>query len=170
MRSVPFALGVPALLLSACGSPSAPSAADAASRPDLAATAFTTSASLPLAQVVLIPCANHGGGEFVTISGRLHVMSHVSFNDAGHATLTTHFNPQGVSGIGQTTGLNYQGTGATHSTTTARIGMETTTINNFRIIGQGPGNNFLVHENFHFTINRNGSLTAYVDNLRVDCK
>jgi len=43
-------------------------------------------------------------------------------------------------------------------------------VNNFRIIGQGPGNNFLVHETFHFTINANGNVTAFVDHFSVDCK
>ena len=45
-----------------------------------------------------------------------------------------------------------------------------TFINNFRIIGQGPGNNFLVHENFHLTINANGDVTTVHDNFSVDCK
>ena len=43
-------------------------------------------------------------------------------------------------------------------------------MNNFRIIGQGPGNNFLVHETFHVTINANGVVTATVDNFSVECK
>jgi hypothetical protein len=41
---------------------------------------------------------------------------------------------------------------------------------NFRIIGQGSGNNFLIHENFHVTINPNGTVTAFVDNFSVDCR
>ena len=43
-------------------------------------------------------------------------------------------------------------------------------INNFLMIGQGPGNNFLVHENFHLAINANGDVTAVHDNLSIDCK
>jgi hypothetical protein len=43
-------------------------------------------------------------------------------------------------------------------------------VNNFRIIGQGPGNNYLVHEVFHVTINANGEVTAYVDNFSIECK
>jgi hypothetical protein len=170
MRLVPLALGVPALLLAGCDSPSAPSTATAASPPGLAATAFTDNASLPIDQLVFISCANGGAGEFVTVSGSLHVLFHLTFNDSEHITVTSQFNPQGVSGIGEITGRKYQGTGMTREITTARVGFETTTINNFRIIGQGPGNNFLVHENLHFTINANGTLTASVDNLSVDCK
>ena len=170
MRPVPFLLSAPALLLAGCDSPSSPSSDTAVSPPELAAVAFTDNVSFPINQLVFIPCANGGAGEFVIISGSLHALFHVTFNDAGHATLTSHFNPQGISGVGQSTGSKYRGTGVTRSDTTARIGFQTTTINNFRIIGQGPGNNFLVHENFHFTINANGSLTAFFDHFNAECK
>jgi hypothetical protein len=170
MRLVPLALGVPALLLAGCDSPSAPSTATAASPPGLAATAFTDNASVPIDQVVFISCANGGAGESVTLSGTLHVLFHFTVNGAGQVTVTSQVNPQGVSGIGEITGSKYQGTGVSSSIATGRVGSQTTTINNFRIIGQGPGNNFLVHENLHFTVNANGTVTASVDNLSVACK
>jgi len=44
-----------------------------------------------------------------------------------------------------------------------------TSVNNFRIIGQGPGNNSVVHENTHITINANGTITASVDNFKATC-
>jgi hypothetical protein len=50
------------------------------------------------------------------------------------------------------------------------VGQQETFINNFRIIGQGPGNNFLVHENSHVTINANGVITSFHDNFTVECK
>jgi len=80
-----------------------------------------------------------------------------------------HFQPQGISGIGQTTGDKYQGTGVTQDEFNATVGVEETFINNFRIIGQGSGNNLLVHETFHITINANGSVTAFLDNFSIDC-
>jgi hypothetical protein len=43
-------------------------------------------------------------------------------------------------------------------------------VNNFRLIGQGSGNNLQVHQNVHITINANGTVTATVDNTSVDCK
>jgi hypothetical protein len=51
-----------------------------------------------------------------------------------------------------------------------KVGYEYTYVNNFRIIGQGPGNNYLIHNNFHYTINANGELTAWVDNFSAECK
>jgi len=84
-----------------------------------------------------------------------------------------HFQPQGISGTGETTGAKYQGTGATQEsfTNSFQNGQANETfINNFRIIGQGPGNNFLVHETLHFTINADGTVTVFHDNFSVDCK
>ena len=47
---------------------------------------------------------------------------------------------------------------------------ESSFVNNFKIVGQGPGNNYLVHENFHVTVSTNGDVTALHDNLTIDCK
>ena len=46
----------------------------------------------------------------------------------------------------------------------------TTFVNNFRVIGQSTGKDFLVHENFHLTITANGAATAFLDNFSVECK
>jgi hypothetical protein len=64
----------------------------------------------------------------------------------------------------------YQGTGDPRDSFNGVVGFEETFVNNFRIIGQGPGNNFLVHENFHITVNVNGTLTVFRDNFSVECK
>ena len=45
-----------------------------------------------------------------------------------------------------------------------------TFVNNFRIVGQGPGNNFLVHEVAHITFNANGTVTTFHDNFSAQCK
>jgi hypothetical protein len=47
---------------------------------------------------------------------------------------------------------------------------EFTFINNFRIIGQRDGNNLLVHQTVHVTVNANGDVTTIVDNQSIDCQ
>jgi hypothetical protein len=82
-----------------------------------------------------------------------------------------HFQPQGISGLGQTTGAKYQATGETEFQTNAKaVPFETSFVNNFKIIGQGPGNNLLIHENMHLTVNANGTVTAVIDNTSVECR
>ena len=132
--------------------------------------AVTTNIEVPVNIPVFIPCAAGGAGELVVLSGDLHVLLRFTVDQNGGIHVASHFQPQGISGIGQTTGDKYQGTGVTQDEFNAKVGMEETFINNFRIIGQGNGNNFLVHETFHVTINANGSVTAFLDNFSIDCR
>ena len=116
------------------------------------------------------PCADGGAGEVVTLSGDLHTLLRYTESASGTIHAASHFQPQGISGVGETTGDKYQGTGVTQDEFNATVGVEETFVNNFRIIGQGPGNNVLVHSVFHITFNANGSITALVDRLSVDCR
>ena len=61
---------------------------------------------------ITIPCANGGVGEDVLLSGFLHVVTKVTIN-GNRFHVNQHFQPQGISGIGQTTGDKYQATGVT---------------------------------------------------------
>ena len=134
------------------------------------ATTYRENYKIPLNMYVWIPCAADGAGEWVALSGRLHVLFHYTFDGNGGFHYKAHYQPQGISGLGQTTGDKYQGTGVTQYQDNGKVGYEYTYVNNFRIIGQGPGNNYLIHNNFHYTINANGELTAWVDNFSAECK
>ena len=121
---------------------------------------------------VFVSCANQGNGELVELHGPLHTL--ITFTTNGNKLSgKTHFQPQGISGIGIDTGDRYHATGVTqdHFNSSLTNGQfNQTFVNNFRIIGQGPGNNFVVHENFHLTINANGEVTTVHDNFDADCK
>jgi hypothetical protein len=135
-----------------------------------ARSAVVFNESFPIAIAVFVPCADGGAGELVVLEGDLHLLLTITEN-ANHLSIKTHAQPQGISGTGLTTGDKYQGTGVTQDHFTTGLGAQTFTfVNNFRIIGQGPGNNFLVHQTFHVTINANGEVTATVDNFSAECK
>ncbi len=157
------------LLVSAVACDTAPTAVPTPMRPRLAqATTSTSNQVIPLNIAVLIPCA----GEVVLLSGELHDLFHITTND-NNFSVKIHDNPQGISGVGQTSGDKYQGTGVTQQEFGGSFingQSELTFINNFRIIGQGPGNNYLVHVTNHITFNANGVLTADVLNTSVECK
>ncbi len=136
----------------------------------LARAEVTSNLSVPIDFSVYIPCADGGAGEVVTLSGDLHTLLRYTESASGTIHAASHFQPQGISGVGETTGDKYQGTGVTQDEFNATVGTEETFVNNFRIIGQGPGNNVLVHSVFHITFNANGSITALVDRLSVDCR
>ena len=134
------------------------------------ATTTTTNEQVPISVIQFVPCANDGAGELVVLEGTLHILSHVTIDDQGGLHVKQHFQPQGVSGTGLTTGDKYRGTGVTQTQFNATAGFEQTDINNFRIIGQGPENNFLVHATFHVTVTPNGDVTTVVDNFSVECR
>ena len=128
--------------------------------------------SIPINLTVFVPCADGGAGENVDLSGNLHDMFYLTVNK-NHFSLDIHDNPQGISGTGETTGDKYQGTGVTHQHMTGSFvngQANFTFINRFDFIGQGPGNNFTVHETEHVTVNANGTVTVSFDNFTADCK
>jgi hypothetical protein len=122
---------------------------------------------------VFVPCAAGGAGELVDLSGPLHTLITFTVN-GNNVSGVAHFQPQGLSGTGETTGDKYQATGVTKDTS-FKVSFQNgqaqqTFVNNFRIIGSGAGNNFLVHEEAHITINANGVVTVVHDDLSIACK
>jgi hypothetical protein len=121
---------------------------------------------------MFVPCSNGGSGEFVVFTGNLHVLTTFTIN-GNNVSGKYHFQPEGLTGVGQTTGDKYHGTGGTQGTFKGSLQngqYQQTDVNNFRLIGQGPGNNFLVHDVVHTTINANGTVSTVVDQHSVDCK
>src|SRR5438093_9153022 len=74
-----------------------------------AAAGTTIVQSVPLALTAAVPCANGGTGESVQLSGSLQIVDTITFDAGGGVHLYSHFNPQGVSGIGLVTGTTYRG-------------------------------------------------------------
>jgi hypothetical protein len=130
------------------------------------ASAVTTNERVPIELTIFIPCVP----ETVTVTGELHIVTHTTVNPDGSFHVVNHFNPQGVSGIGDVTGNKYQGTGVTQTEFNLNVGQTFTFVNNFRFIGQGPGNNSTIHQNVHVTVNANGVVTSTVDNFTARCQ
>lgn len=133
-----------------------------------------TNTSIPLTGfAVFVPCANGGAGELIVgVGGELHILSSATVN-GNNVSMKDHAQPQGATLVGSDTGDIYHGTGVTQSHFKASLQngqVSFTGINNFRMIGPGPGNNFLVHETFHVTVNANGDTTVFHDNFSVECK
>jgi hypothetical protein len=122
---------------------------------------------------VFVPCAAERAGEIVDLGGRLHTVIHLTSN-GNNVSGMSHFQPQGIVGTGETTGDTYQATGVTKDSSFKasfqNVQFTQTFVNKFRIIGQGPGNNFLVHEITHVTFNAKGAATVLHDNFSAVCK
>ena len=121
---------------------------------------------------VFVPCAAGGVGEIVDLSGSIHALLTFTIN-GNNVSGVMHFQPQGISGTGETTGLKYQATGVT--STSFKMSLQDgetnrTFINRFDIIGQGPNDNFRVHETAHITFNADGTVNVTFDDFGVECK
>ena len=139
---------------------------------ETAAAVETSNIIFPVDIETFVPCANGGAGEIVVLSGNLHDLFHITIN-GNRFKVKVHTQPQGIRGVGLTTGDSYRGTGVTQETFGGSFvnGQASSTfVNNFRIVGQGPGNNFMIHEVVHVTFNAKGELTAVVEQLSVTCK
>ena len=140
---------------------------------------FQTAPSAPVDHFIVdftleefVECANNGAGEVVEFSGQLHILVVSNVNNQRISGFA-HFQPMGLQGRGQSTGYLYNATGVSMERFNGSFvnGQSTSTfINNYRLVGQRPGNNVLIHQTIHVTFNSNGEATASVDQTSVDCK
>jgi hypothetical protein len=139
--------------------------------PSFSAVASTENVERVIAVTKFVPCANGGLGEDVFVAGNFHDVFHVTLDGSGGAHVVIVHNPQGVSGTGLITGVKYQGVGTfLQDAGNVKVGEEHTSVANQLLIGQGPGNNLLMHTDFHFTVLANGTVTSFHDNISIECK
>jgi hypothetical protein len=110
-------------------------------------------------------------GEAIHLSGTLLAEFSFTESSGGNVEIGFHFNPQGITGVGLTSGASYHATGVTLGTTTikAKGGISDTFVNNFKIIGEGRAPNFLETDVVHLTVNANGVVTATVEKSIIRC-
>jgi hypothetical protein len=111
-------------------------------------------------------------GEEIHFSGYFHWNYHTVFNANGDFHSVFVANDHSLSGVGLTTGTKYHEVGATVEVFTFRgsapfeYNFEIT----FDFIGQGPGNNVIIKEKVHLTVNANGTTTVSFDKFTQECK
>jgi len=109
-------------------------------------------------------------GEWITVSGTFHFLSHTTLDANGGFHSKGQINPTRVYGFGETSGIVYRGTGVTQWQNDGIVGAPQTYINNFMLIGHGSAPNLLVHQNVHTTTNANGDVTSNIDHTTITCK
>lgn len=133
-------------------------------------TTHTTVEIEPISFTGFVPCAIGGVGEEVEVTGNLLIVEQVTLDENGGFHLVYHENPMGVSGIGSTSSDKYRAVGVYQYNVYGMVGEVENGEWNFLMIGQGPGNNLLIHANFHVTVHPDGTVTSFHDNLRIECK
>ena len=141
--------------------------------PTVSAVTSSTELTRPFSATLWIPCANGGVGEMVKLLGQIEIQIHTTEDENGGLHMLTHVRPSGVVGVGAASGLMYRGTGGTFQHENEDLDGYPATYsysNIFRIIGQGRGNNLMVHLLVHQTVNANGEATADVELSSQSCK
>ena len=109
--------------------------------------------------------------ERVHLSGSLLGVITLTQSTAGGYVMSSHYQPQGLSGIGLTTGKTYRATGLTRDITvvTPPGGSTHTFVNQFHIVGTAGAVTFTLREIVHVTVTPSGDVTASVDNVSSSC-
>ncbi len=135
------------------------------------ASAAAQSTTTPFEAVIPDPCT----GEDVLVSGSVHMVGEVHQDAHGGYHINGHYNFQGISGVGLSTGTAYHWTGGARIAVHYGCGdlcsppFEQTSGSNFELVGQGATPNEQVHALTHITVNANGVLTAEVQAFRMEC-
>ena len=159
-----FAAVFLALLVSAPWS-AAPTQAD----PD----SFTLNEKVPFGPVpVFVPCARDGEGEIVIVSGYLHQVVHIMNDATGGLHYRWSTNAAGLSGVGQTTGNKYRGTGCASQTVYLAVGHPTeswTYVDHYGLIGPGKDPKSTLRVKEKTTVDANGTLRTDFVHAEADC-
>ncbi len=122
------------------------------------AFAASSSTKVPFSQLFTPTGPGCENAEQIFLSGNLNIVS----NTANGKSIL-QFHPQGVTGVGQTTGTTYRGTGGTIIIGPQNDGQTHTYVNNFNIIATSPsGISSIEHLVLHTTVNAQGVVTANV--------
>ena len=118
-----------------------------------------------------VPCANGGTGEILSGRIQVHNLVTLTVND-NRASWQFLSQPLGGSMVGAVTDDTYRVTGVTRGSSHESLDSNhytSTYVSTFRLTGPGPGNDLVVHETAHVTIDENDDVVVRHDDLRIDC-
>jgi hypothetical protein len=116
-------------------------------------------------------CSSEGEGELVHFEGEVHIVvrEDIWMPNGGHQNF--HENWMGVQGTGMTTGDKYVRTGVFNlNTNVTRGAYEYTYSTGMKIVRQGSGDNYIVHNTIHLTLGPDGEVRAWIEFLSAECR
>ena len=111
-------------------------------------------------------------GEFVYITGKIHVLDHWRTDKEGCLRLSTHANYSSVSGVGLHSGIKYKATGScnNHHLFCEGTPHDWLSVYHIDLIGSVSGNKLGVYYKFHRTVDTNGETTSYLSFSKSQCQ
>lgn len=124
----------------------------------------------PYESTLFIPCANGGTGEDVNLTGTVRIVRQETNNNQ-RFTFTLHAIPDGITGVGLSTGDNFTAIGGSQTAVTGTIEYggqySATYFQQMRFTGGGIS--FVVKYKFHVTITSDGKMSTRIDEEKVEC-
>lgn len=126
--------------------------------------------TLPYGSTLFIPCANGGAGEDVELTGSIKIIREETYTNE-RFTVTYHVIPQGITGVGLSTGTNFTAIGASEAAITGTIeyGGEYSATYFQQMRFTGGGISFVVKSKFHVTVTSDGEISTRIDEETVEC-
>jgi hypothetical protein len=120
---------------------------------------------------IVVPAAESCSGEDVHIFGTLDITIQTTTDSRGGLHVVFHLTPH-LTGVGLSTGLEYNAVGPTQFVTFVdgtgpRV---TAAVNVVRLISPGSSDNLVITEVIHVTVNAKGVTTVDFDNVKVACR
>ena len=145
-----------------------------AGQPAAGATGATVVRS-EISAAATVPCALGGAGEEVLVEGTVLTVVQQQTDAAGGTHFVLHANYDSLVGTGLTSGTVYHAVateGATSHNFDPFVGppYSFTDTRHVRFIASGPGNDFVIAETVHVTVNAQDVVTAEHQDFRVDCR
>jgi hypothetical protein len=156
-------LGVAALAI-ACDSATSPNT-NALAAPATAANAVQFNDKFDATTFAPDNC--NGGG--ITLTATWHELYALTFDGAGGVHVKQHINVQGQ-GSNPATGVDYVAAETLNDEYNAKVGFEETYTLHYNLIAKGKAPNAMLAEDFHITVNPDGTVTSYHDNFRIVCQ
>ena len=120
-----------------------------------------TSTDMPLHFLRSADCTD----EMVEIGGTIHMVNQIQAD----GSVMGHFNYLNVSGIGLTSGNIYQTNAVDHIRLSAPFPSSINSVRSFLLISRGSSSNLLIQVAYHITINEQGKMTAFIEDLDIQC-
>ena len=118
----------------------------------------------------VVPVSEGCTGEEVHVYGPIDVVVQTTTDAQGNTHLVTHYSPH-LTAVGLTSGTRYLAVGPTQIVSFDAGGPAVFNVANIIItVAPGSGDNFVLTEVVHVTLNANGEVTVEFDRINVACR
>jgi hypothetical protein len=120
---------------------------------------------------IIVAVPESCSGEDVNVFGTLDIIIQTTTDSRGGLHVAFHLTPR-LTGIGLSTGLEYNAVGPTQAVsfvdgTGLRV---TAVVNVVNLISPGSSDNLVITETIHVTVNANGTTVVEFDNVKAACR